>query len=312
MTTEFDTAYADMRIDEAIARIREFSDRHEDLHYVYVIDRTGHLQGIVSLRKLIQGRPHQALSEVMRQDIRGVVEATTDQEDVARLMAEYNFRDIAVVDPEGVLLGIVEHDDILDVIQEEATEDLQKLAGAGGDESLTDDVAFSIRRRAPWLAINLATAMVVAGVIMLFETQIAALPVLAALMPVIAAIGGNGGQQSLAVAIRSIATGTVQPSETPRILWKQMLIGLGNGMGIGALAAGAIALITWGNWPLALVVWAALVLNMVISVGCGSFIPLLLQRLNRDPAQSSSILLTTVTDMGGFIIFLALGSWFLL
>jgi magnesium transporter len=312
MTTEVDTAFDDMRIDEAIARIREFSDRYEDLHYVYVVDRGGRVQGIVSLRKLIQARPSQMIREVMRTDIRGVVRADTDQEEVARLMAEYNLADLAVVDENQRLLGIITHDDVIDVIQEEATEDLQKLSGAGGDESLTDNIRYSLRRRAPWLAVNLGTALLASVVIMLFEDKIAAAPILAALMPVVAAVGGNGGQQSLAVAIRNIATGTLQTSETMLVLGKQALIGLCNGFGIGLLAAGVVLAFNPGEYVLGAVIWVALTFNMVISVVFGALIPLGLKILNRDPAQSSSILLTTITDMAGFFIFLGLGSWWLL
>lgn len=311
MTTSVDTAYDDMRIDEAIERIRDFAEDYEDLHYVYVTDREGTLKGAVSLRKLIQAQPEQSLQEVMQPQLRGVIHAEADQEEVARLMAEHNLPDIAVVDGQQRLLGVVTHDDVLDVINEEATEDLQILSGAGGDESLTDAVFYSVRRRGPWLVVNLCTALVAAWVITLFEQEIAALPILAALMPVIAAVGGNSGQQALAVAIRSIAMGRVQPREATTVLRKQMMVGLINGVGVGLIAACIVPLFG-GSVLLAGVVLMAMLANMVLAGLAGAFIPLLLKQLNFDPAQSASILLTTVTDTAGFLIFLGLGAWLLL
>lgn len=311
MTTSLDTAYDDMTIDEAISAIREISDHHEDLHYVYVVNRDFHLQGVISLRKLIHAKPHQLIRDVMRRDIHGVVTPEVDQEEVAQLMAEYNLPDIAVVDENRKLLGIITHDDILDVIQDEATEDIQKMAGAGGDESLQDHIIFSVRRRQPWLGINLITAFISAAVVLFFQEQISLLPVLAGLMPIIAGIGGNSGQQALAVAIRSIALGHIQPGDGKIVIMKQVAIGFINGMVIGVLAA-LVVQVMEQNTLLSLVVLAAMVLNMVCAGLAGAFIPLLLKKLDRDPAQSSSILLSAITDTGGFFIFLALGSWLLL
>ena len=311
MTSEVDTAKVDMSVDEAITRIREFADKHEDLHYVYVVDDQRHLKGIVSLRKLIQAKPQQRISSIMRSDIRGICTPDMDKERVALLMAEYNLPDIAVVDAEGVLLGVVTHDDVLDVISEEATEDIQKLAGAGGDEDIHDEILFSVRRRQPWLAVNLATAFMAAFVVKLFADQIQSLPLLAAIMPIIAGVGGNSGQQSLAITIRSMALGQVKDGDSRLILLRQAAIGLINGILIGLLAA-LMVVAFGGSWQLSAVVLAAMIANL--SMGClaGSLVPLLLKRLGQDPAQVSSILLTFVTDTGGFFIFLTLGSIFVL
>lgn len=311
MTTEVDVAFDDITADEAIARIREFADQHEDLHYVYVVDREQRLQGIVSLRQLIQSKPNKLLRDIMKTEIRGIVSPEVDQEEVAHLMAEFNLPDIAVVDDDRRLLGIITHDDILDVIQEEATEDMQKLAGAGGDESVLDDVFYSIKRRQPWLGVNLITAFFAAAVVLIFQNQISLFPILAGIMPIIAGVGGNSGQQALAVTIRSMALGYVQPGEASTVVIKQLIIGLVNGLVIG-IVAGLIVWILEQNWVLSGVVVAAMVLNMVTAGIAGAAVPLLLKRLNRDPAQSSSILLTAITDTGGFFIFLGLGSWLLL
>lgn len=311
MTTEVDTALEDMTVDEAITVIRDFADKHEDLHYVYVVNKDHQLQGIVSLRKLIQARPQQKINVIMRTDIQGICTPEMDKEEVALLMAEHNLPDIAVVDENQILLGVITHDDVLDVIQEEATEDMQKLAGAGGDEDIHDDVLFSIRRRQPWLAVNLLTAFIAATVVKLFESDIGALPILAAIMPIIAGVGGNSGQQSLAITIRSIALGQIKEGDARGILLRQAAIGIVNGVIIGLLAAGMVVFFG-GPMKLSLIVFAAMIINLASGCLTGTLIPLLMLKLNRDPAQVSSILLTFVTDTGGFFVFLTLGSIFLL
>jgi len=310
MTTEVDTALDDMTVDEAIARIRQFADRHEDLYYVYVVNRQSQLKGIVSVRRLIQAKPHQKISSIMRTDIRGICTPDMDKEAVALIMAEHNLPDIAVVDASNRLLGVITHDDVLDVIRDEATEDMQKLAGAGADEDIHDDILFSIRRRLPWLAVNLGTAMTAAMVVDHFHEEIGALPILAAMMPIIAGVGGNSGQQSLAVAMRSIALGKVKEGDGRRVLLRQAAIGLINGLLVGILAS-SLVVFFGGPALLSVIVLMAMVANLAIGCLTGTFIPLLLMRLNKDPAQVSSIFLTFVTDTGGFFIFLMLGSIFL-
>lgn len=311
MTTGVDTALDSMTVEEATELIREFAGKHEDLHYVYVVNEQRQLRGIVSLRKLIQARPHQSISSIMRTDIRGICRPEMDKEEVALLMAELNLPDIAVVDQNNTLLGVITHDDILDVIRDEATEDIQKMAGAGGDEDIHDEILFSLKRRQPWLAVNLATAFIAASVVKLFETEIGTLPVLAAIMPIVAGVGGNSGQQSLAITIRSIAMGLVKDGDTKGILLRQTIIGLINGLSIGLLAA-FLVILFGGPIVLSAIVMSAMVINLAIGCITGTFIPLLFLRLGRDPAQVSSILLTFVTDTGGFFVFLMLGSLFLL
>jgi magnesium transporter len=311
MTTEIDTALDSLSVEEAIDHIRAFANKHEDLHYVYVVNEDQQLQGIVSLRKLIQARPQQRIRSIMRTGIQGVCTPEMDKEQVALLMAEHNLPDLAVVNEEGVLLGVITHDDVLDVVRDEATEDIQKLAGAGGDEDIHDDVLFSIRRRQPWLAVNLLTALMAATVVKFFESEIGALPILAAIMPIIAGVGGNSGQQSLAITIRSIALGIIKPGDARLILARQAIIGTLNGLIIGILAAAMVSI--FGGPPrLSLIVLGAMVINLALGCVTGTLVPLILVRLNQDPAQVSSILLTFITDTGGFFIFLTLGSLFLL
>lgn len=311
MTTEVDTALDDITVDEAITRIRRFADKHEDLHYVYVVNDQRQLRGIVSLRKLIQAKPEQRIRSIMRTDIRGICRPDMDKEAVALLMAEHNLPDIAVVDADNTLLGVITHDDVLDVIRDEATEDIQKLAGAGGDEDIHDDVLFSIRQRQPWLAVNLVTAFLAALVVKRFEQEISALPVLAAIMPIIAGVGGNSGQQSLAITIRSIALDLIKEGDIRSILLRQAAIGLINGLLIGLLAAGLVAFFG-GPLRLSGIVLLAMVINLAVGCLTGTLVPIILHRIGQDPAQVSSIFLTFVTDTGGFFVFLTLGSVFLL
>ncbi|MBN2068232.1 MAG: magnesium transporter [Opitutales bacterium] len=311
MTPDVDTTLENQTVDEAIERIRSFTDLHEDLHYVYVVDEEHRLKGVISLRKLIQARPSQRIGELMQTVLKGVVTPETDREEVALIMAEYNLADLAVVDKNNVLLGVVTHDDIIDILQEEATEDIQKLAGAGGDESIHDEISYAIKRRIPWLQVNLFTAFIASSVVLLFGKQIGQLPLLAAFMPIIAGIGGNSGQQALAVAIRSLALGEIHDDDTRGILVKQLAIGLFNGIAIGLIAALVAFLIT-GEKRLALAVSLAMPINMGLAGFSGALIPLILKKLNRDPAQSSSIFLTAITDTGGFLIFLTLGTLLML
>lgn len=311
MNPDVDTIDASLTVDEAIARIRTFAEDAEEMSYVYVVDTQERLQGTVSLRRLIKSRGDQPVRTVMNADLKGVVQPEMDREKVALLMAEYNLPDIAVVDAEGVLLGVITHDDVIDILRAEATEDIQMMSGAGGDESIHDHVSYSIRRRVPWLQFNLVTAFIASSVVLSFTSEIERLPLLAGFMPIIAGLGGNCGQQTLAVSIRSLAMGEIHDSDTRAILFKQLIIGLANGLGVGLVAAAVGWLIT-GNRMLAGVLLAAMMANMALAGVTGAFIPLLLRRFNRDPAQSSSIFLTAVTDTGGFLIFLSLGSWLLL
>ncbi len=311
MTPDVDTAAVDMTVDEAIERIREFADKHEDLHYVYVVDADNRLQGAVSLRRLIQARPEQLIRDIMNPDLRGVVHPSDDREHVALIMAEYNLPDLAVVDENGKLLGVVTHDDVIDIVQAEATEDLQVMSGAGADETIHDRVLYSVGKRIPWLQLNLILAFCTAGVVLLFSDSIGKLPILAGFMPIIAGVGGNCGQQTLAVAIRSLAMGEVHDADTRMILIKQLLIGLSSGVGVGLVAAIVGWLLTH-DILVGVVLLGAMVANAAIAGVSGAFIPLALRRFRRDPAQSSSIFLTAITDTAGFFIFLSLGSWLLL
>jgi len=223
-------------------------------------------------------------------------------------MAETNLPALPVVDAEGRLLGRITHDDVIDVMRDEATEDIHLLAGAGKDESIDDELALGMRNRLPWLAVNLGTAFLASSVVMSFADDIGRLPLLAAFMPIVAGIGGNTGQQTLAVAIRSLALGEMPDGQDAKICARQAVLALLNGIIVG-LVAGVIAGIFTQRLDFALVVVLAMVLNMFLAGLAGAFIPLVLRRFGLDPAQSSTVFLTGITDTAGFFLVLTLGVW---
>jgi magnesium transporter len=213
------------------------------------------------------------------------------------------------VDAEGRLLGVVKSDSLLQQAQEEATEDLQRMFGAGGDERPFSPVGFSVRKRLPWLHVNLATAFLAAAVVGLFEGVIARVTVLAVLLPIVAGQGGNAGAQSLAVVMRGLVMREIPPGRVAALLRKETLVGLGNSLVVGVVAAAACWL--WQGSPvLGLVIGLAMIGTLVIASFAGAAIPLLMRSLGLDPAQSSNIVLTTVTDVMGFLTFLGLAALF--
>jgi magnesium transporter len=306
MITEIASLPLGLTTGEAIERIRQLSDEYEDLSYVYVIDDEHKLQGVLSFRDLVFKRPGSPLADVMVAPI--AVTALTDREEVAELCQRYHLFGIPVTDRHGVLLGMVTTDAVIEAVQDEASEDFAAAVGAGVGETVYTDVGKSFRMRAPWLLVNLFLALIVAWVIEQQTGLISREPVLAALMPVIALLGGNGGNQSLAVMIRSLATDDVPGTQVPAILARQAGVGLLNGL-LLAVTAGTLTYIlltaevfTSGSDPIlvAIAVGIATLANLVIATVAGAGIPLILRRLGLDPALASSIFVTLITDVVGF------------
>jgi magnesium transporter len=306
MITEIASLPLGLTTGEAIERIRQLSDEYEDLSYVYVIDDEHKLQGVLSFRDLVFKRPGSPLADVMVAPI--AVTALTDREEVAELCQRYHLFGIPVTDRHGVLLGMVTTDAVIEAVQDEASEDFAAAVGAGVGETVYTDVGKSFRMRAPWLLVNLFLALIVAWVIEQQTGLISREPVLAALMPVIALLGGNGGNQSLAVMIRSLATDDVPGTQVPAILARQAGVGLLNGL-LLAVTAGTLTYIlltaevfTSGSDPIlvAIAVGIATLANLVIGTVAGAGIPLILRRLGLDPALASSIFVTLITDVVGF------------
>ena len=238
------------------------------------------------------------------------VRVDTDQEEVARQVASYNLLAIPVVDEENKLVGVITVDDVIDVIKDEATEDIYRLAGVSGDERVFTPPLQSLKMRFPWLAINLVTAFLVAAVVALFEGTIARVTALAVFMPVVAGMGGNAGTQTLTVIVRGIALGELTWANARKALLKETAVGFGNGIMIGILAAG-VAWIVRGDPMIGMLLAAAMLINLCVAAMAGTLIPLGLRALKVDPALGSSVFITTLTDMAGFASFLGLATIFL-
>jgi magnesium transporter len=298
----------DMTVGEAITELQNNRDV-EMVFYLYVVDDRHHLVGVTSLRRLLLVAPATPLKRIMTTDLISA-RVDTDQEEVARQVASYNLLAIPVVDEEAKLVGVITVDDVIDVIKDEATEDIYRLAGVAGDERVFTPAGESLRKRLPWLGINLVTAFLAAAVVGLFEGTIQQVTALAVFMPIVAGMGGNAATQTLTVIVRGIALGELSWSNSRKALLKESLVGIGNGLVLGLVAA-AIAWATRGNPVLGLLLCAAMMINMFVAATAGTLVPLGLRAANIDPALASSVFITTMTDMFGFAAFLGLATVFL-
>lgn len=298
----------DMTVGEAILALQSARDV-EMVFYLYVIDARRHLVGVVSLRRLLLVSPETPLKRIMSPEPISVQD-DMDQEEVARLVASYNLLAIPVVGKENKLVGVITVDDVIDVIKDEATEDLYRLAGVSSDERVFTAPALSLRRRLPWLVVNLGTAFLAASVVQLFQNTISQVVLLAAFMPIVAGMGGNAATQTLTVIVRGIALGELTWSNTRKALIKEGLVGLGNGVMLGMVAAGGAGLLS-GDWVLGLILGLAMVINMFVAATTGTLIPVALRAMKVDPALASSVFITTLTDVFGFLSFLGLATVFL-
>jgi magnesium transporter len=296
-------------VDEAIRFIKDQYRDEAQFYYLYVLDRYGHLIGVVSLRALILAQHQQSIEEIMDNTVISV-RAAADQEAVAQLLQRYDLVALPVVDEAGKLIGVVHVDDVVDVIEEEATEDIYKLAQVGADSEIYSEIPQSVRNRLPWLVINMGTAFAAASVVSFFESTIAQAAVLAAFMPIVAGQGGNAGTQTMTIVVRSLALKEIEPRDTLWALWHELRIGIINGLTVGVL----VSLIAWlwqGNPYLGLVIGLAMLGNLIIAALAGVIVPMTLKTLRIDPALASSIFVTTFTDIMGFLLFLGLATYFL-
>lgn len=315
MTTEIVSLPLGLTTGEAIERLRQLHEEYEDLSYIYIVDDHDHLKGVLSFRDLVFVRPGSPLADVMVPDP-VKVHLMTDREEVAELCQRYHLLGVPVVDTHGALMGMVTTEAVIEAIQDEATEDFAAAVGAGVEETVYSRVADSFRMRAPWLVLNLFLALLVAWAIEQQTGVISNEPVLAALMPVIALLGGNGGNQSLAVMIRSLASDDVPPAQVAGILGRQAGVGLANGLLLALVSGGVTYLLLTteifdaGSDPIevAFIVGVAALANLLIAAVAGAWIPLVLRKLGQDPALASSIFLTLITDIVGFGGFLVVAA----
>lgn len=306
MTTDIASLPIGLSAGEAIEALRRMHETLDDLSYVYVVDDAERLQGVVSFRELVFARPATGLDQVIVPNpVR--VEAETDREVVSDLIQRYNLFALPVVDAEQRLLGLVSVEEAMEAIQEEASEDMAVMVGAGSEETVRTAAAVSIRNRLPWIVVNLALATIVALTIETQKDVFDEFVVLASLMPVVALLGGNGGAQSLAVVIRSMAIDQVPSQMVPKVLAREFRIGVSLGL-IVAVLSGAVALVLSGELDIAFVMALAVFGNLAIATLVGAGIPILLRSWGFDPALASNIFLTFITDMVGFAGFLLIAS----
>ncbi|MGU3494917.1 magnesium transporter [Xanthobacteraceae bacterium A53D] len=309
MQTEFIAVPPFWTVGRAIDYMRETENLPETFYEIFVVDPAYHLMGALPLDRLLRTK-RSVLVTAVKTERSHVVKASEDQEEVARTFERYNLVSAPVVDDGGRLVGVITVDDIVDVIQEEADEDLRAMAGVGSDEELSDSVAYTARGRLPWLLVNLLTAAFAASIIDLFSDSIQKMVALAVLMPIVATIGGSAGNQTMTVAVRALATKDLGSHNARRIVTREVLVGLCNGC-VLALMLGTAAALWFSNWQLGGVIAAALVINMLVAGLFGILIPLLIHRFKLDPAVASGVFVTTVTDTVGFFAFLGLASlWF--
>ncbi|HXG04628.1 MAG TPA: magnesium transporter [Candidatus Binatia bacterium] len=305
MTREFVAVHENATVAQAIEYIRK-SKSGDDAFYLYVVDDHEHLVGYVPLHRLLTADPVTPIRDIRIEDVESVT-VDTDQEDVARLVQRYDLVQVPVVDANRRLLGTISVDDVIDVIHEEATEDIQRLGGAGGDETVLDPPQTVLPRRLAWRLVNLATAVLAASVIGLFEESIQALAVLATFMPIVASMGGIGTTQTATVVVRGIALGDLTPHVLGRVLRKELWLGLTTGLTTGLLLA-VVAFAWKGHLLLAVVLGVALLLNMLVAAVVGTLVPIALKTFRIDPAIASSVIVTTFTDVFGFLSFLGLAT----
>ena len=307
MTTEVASLPLGLTAGEAIEALRRMHETLDDLSYVYVVDESSRLHGVLSFRDLVFARPGTGLDQAMVPNPVKVA-AGADREEVSDLIQRYNLFAVPVVDDADQLLGIVTVDEAIEAIQEEASEDMAVMVGAGSEETVRSAASESIRKRLPWIVVNLALATIVAFTIERQKDVFDDFVVLAALMPVVALLGGNGGAQSLAVVIRSMAINQVPSQMVPKVLLREARIGVSIGVTIAVLSGLMAFAISGGETDVAIVMGIAVFANLSIATFAGAGIPILLRRLGLDPALASNIFLTFVTDMVGFAGFLLIAA----
>ena len=306
MQTEFVAVPPFWTVGQTIDYMREEQNLPESFAQIFVIDPTFRLVGAVDLDRILRTKRGVKIEDVMR-ETRHAIPATMDQEEAAQIFEKYDLLSAAVVDENERLVGVLTIDDVVDVIQQEAEEDLLRLGGVG-DEELSDRVWTAARSRVPWLMVNLITAFLAASVIGLFDDTIEKVVALAILMPIVAGMGGNAGSQTMTVTVRALATRDIDIYNAGRIIRREMGVGILNGV-VFATLIGVVAAAWFQDYNLGGIIAAAMIINMFVAALGGILIPLLLDRVGADPAVASAVFVTAVTDVVGFLAFLGLATW---
>ena len=299
VVNKFDT------VRRAISRIKDPRIKIR-FNNVYVVDKKGHLVGIVSLRKLLLSNPMRRIKDIMLRNVISV-HPNMDQEKVANVFRQHGLYSLPVVDNNGYLLGRITYDDVIDIVEQEIQEDVYKSVGLEGDEDVFDPVRKSLRGRAEWLIINLFTAFLAAAVVSLFKDTLQRVITLAVFMPVVAGMGGNAGTQTLTIVVRGIAIGRLKFKDYFRVIVKEVALGIINGA-ITGLIGGVIAIMMGANYLIGVVIFLAMIVNLINAGIMGTLIPLILKKIGQDPALGSGIILTTFTDVIGFLSYLGIAA----
>jgi magnesium transporter len=306
MQTEFVAVPPFWTVGQTIDYMREDTDLPERFSQIFVIDPTFKLLGAIDLDQILRTKRSVKIADIMH-ETRHAIPATMDQEEAAREFEQYDLLSAAVVDENDRLVGVLTIDDVVDVIQQEAEEDLLRMGGVG-DEELSDKVLATSRSRVPWLLVNLLTAFLAASVIGLFDHTIEKIVALAVLMPIVAGMGGNAGSQTMTVTVRALATKDLDIYNAGRIIRREMGVGFLNGIIFAALI-GTVAGLWFGDPNLGGIIACAMIINMFVAALAGIIIPLVLDKVGADPAVGSAVFVTAVTDVVGFFAFLGLATW---
>lgn len=306
MATEFISIKETDTVNETINYLRTMAPDSETPYYIYVVDDLDVLKGVVPLRQIIVSTPDTLIKDIM---IENIISAPVDmdQEEVSHIFEKYGFMAIPVVDHNGEILGIITVDDVMEIMKEEYTEDMFRLAGLDEEEKVAGTVIGAIKSRLPWLLVNLVTATLAAKTVSLFENTIAQIVALATFMPMVAGMGGNAGSQTLTLIIRGIAIGEINYENQADILKKEIAIGIINGLCIG-LVVGVLGYFWVGSISFGFVIGTAMLLNLIVATISGYLVPVLLKKVGIDPALASAVFVTTVTDVLGFFFFLGLAT----
>ena len=305
MQREFTAIPSDWTVGQTIDYLRESKDLPQEFLEIFIVDNDFKPIGTVPSSRVLRTSRDSKMNSIMR-EVPVLISVNMDKEEVGHTFENYNLVSAGVVNKNNKLVGMITADDVVTVVQEEAEEDVLRLAGVG-DEEITDTVFLKTRRRFNWLLVNLATALLASWVISIFGAEIEKVVALAFLMPIVASMGGNAGMQTLAVTIRAIATKELSSSNINKIITKEFFIGVLNGI-IFAIITAAIVQLWFKQSDLSIIIAASMVLNMIVAGLCGILIPVTLKKLKIDPALASSVFVTTVTDVIGFLSFLGIGS----
>ncbi len=308
MQTDFIAIPPFWTVGQTIDYLRGEQDLPEEFYQIYVVDASYNVLGTIPLDKFLRSRRETRIETIMNTNVI-LVDAGEDQEEAARDFERYDLVEVGVVDESKRLVGVLTIDDMVDVIHEEADEDI-KLLGGVGDEDISDNTLDTVRSRSPWLLVNLVTAVVVSLIIGLFNATIEQMVALAVLMPIVASMGGNAGTQTMTVTVRALAMRQLDGRKLRRLITREMVVGLVNGLIFAALV-GAVTTVRFANIELGVVIGLAMMINLVVAGTAGILIPVMLEKLKADPAIASAVFVTTITDVVGFFAFLSLaGLWF--